>query len=68
MFEYKKLLTGKCEFNYDYSGISGFMKLKKDPKGEDLHKKNLIFRGETLHYTEWAYCLVLAVGKDCKMF
>lgn len=42
--------------------------MNKDPKGENLDTKNIIFRGSKLVFSEWVYGLVLYAGKDCKVY
>lgn len=54
--DFRKLLYGKIEYDLpsaDTVNFDGYLKLKKDPKGENLTIENLILRGSTLVYTEW---------------
>ena len=64
------MLNGKVEFtkhskNRDFKG---FLKMNKDPKGEDVNIENMIYRGSVLKYTEWLYGMVIFAGLDCKIF
>lgn len=70
MFEYRKLLGGKIEYTRQTKRkeFSGFLKMNKDPKGENLDNKNIIFRGSKLVFSEWVYGIVLYAGKDCKIY
>jgi len=69
-FEYRKLLSGKVEFNRisKCKEFNGFIKMRKDPKGEPLGINNLLFRGSHLVSSDWVFGLVLYVGKDCKVY
>ena len=48
--------------------FKGFLKMSKDPKGEDVSVDNFIYRGSTLRYSEWLYGLVVFAGLDCKIY
>ena len=55
--EYRKLISGKIEYegpNPSPSDFLGFLRLKKDPKVEQLTIENFIPRGATLKYSEWS--------------
>ena len=46
-FDYKKILTGQIQFDKDKNdSIYGYIKLKKDPKGENFDKFHIIRREE----------------------
>ncbi len=45
-FDYKRLLTGSIQYNITENSIEGFVKLKKDPKGEQFNGANLLYREE----------------------
>jgi hypothetical protein len=45
-FDYKKILTGNIKYKKDEGGITGYIRLKKDPKGESFENKNIIYREE----------------------
>ena len=48
------MLVVKIEYDSPHSNINsfeGFMKLKKDPKGENIDINNIIIRGTKLEYT-----------------
>lgn len=54
--EYRKLLTGKMEYeapSEDFKNFSGYIKLKKDPRPEHLSIENLVLRGSVLKNTDW---------------
>lgn len=54
--EYRKKLTGKLDYEAptrDLNHFEGIIKLKKDPKHEQLSINNLILRGSVLRNTEW---------------
>lgn len=42
--------------------------MNKDPKGENVDHKNIIFRGSKLVFSEWIYGIVLYAGKDTKIY
>jgi hypothetical protein len=64
------MLNGKVGFSSLVVGKEwgGFLKMNKDPKGECLTQQNLIFRDSILKYSEWAYGMVINVGKDCMIY
>lgn len=54
--QYRKKLTGKLDYEApteDLKHFEGYLKLKKDPKAEQLSISNLILRGSVLRNTEW---------------
>ena len=64
--EYKKMLTGLIKYDKRESdGTLGFIRLKKDPKGEDISLKNIIKRESVLTGCDFVFGMVLLVGKDC---
>ncbi|KAL4438452.1 hypothetical protein ABPG74_009491 [Tetrahymena malaccensis] len=70
-FEYRKILNGIVEFvssTENQTQFEGYIKLNKDPNGENLNDQNMIFRGQELMYTEWCVALVLYVGYECRYF
>ncbi|EWS76726.1 adenylate/guanylate cyclase domain protein (macronuclear) [Tetrahymena thermophila SB210] len=70
-FEYRKILNGIVEFvssTENETQFEGYIKLNKDPNGENLNDQNMIFRGQELMYTEWCVALVLYVGYECRFF
>lgn len=58
-FDYKKLLTGSIQYNITDQQISGFIKLKKDPKGEQFSNVNIMFREEQLKTCQYIIGIVL---------
>lgn len=60
------MLNGKMEYNKNshFNNFKGFIKLKKDPKGEELNNKNLMYREEQNLNAEWIYGLVVYIGKN----
>ena len=49
--EYKKILTGKIDYEVptsDLNRFEGFLKLRKDPKIQNLNIDNLILRGSII--------------------
>lgn len=67
-FDYKKILTGFIKYNLSNKNAErykGFIKLKKDPKGEYFDDSNIIFREEQLKFQSYIYGLVLFAGNDC---
>ncbi|EAR93104.2 adenylate/guanylate cyclase domain protein (macronuclear) [Tetrahymena thermophila SB210] len=70
MFEYRKLLSGRIEYTKQSrrKEFSGFLKMNKDPKGENLDCRNIIYRGSKLVFSEWVYGIVLYAGKDTKIY
>jgi len=53
---YRKMLTGKLEYeapNSNLDSFTGFFKLKKDPKIEQLSIDNLILRGSRITRAGW---------------
>lgn len=54
--EYRKKLTGKLEYQQpsaDITHFEGYLKLKKDPKTEQLSMENVLLRGSILRNTDW---------------
>lgn len=54
--EYRKLLSGKLEYQSPIktpNSFKGFLKLKNDPKVEQLSDENFIPRGAILTRSEW---------------
>ena len=54
--EYRKILTGKIEYDpasTQYNGFNGYIKLKKDPKAEPLSDENFLPRGAVIKNTDW---------------
>ncbi len=54
--EYRKLLSGKLEYQSPIktpNSFKGFLKLKNDPKVEQLSEENFIPRGAILTRSEW---------------
>mmetsp|Transcript_42776 Transcript_42776/g.49579 ORF Transcript_42776/g.49579 Transcript_42776/m.49579 type:complete len:2326 (+) Transcript_42776:18-6995(+) len=67
--EYRKRLNGKLEYSApsrSLKSFDGYLKLKKDPKPEQLNIENLIMRGSILRNTEWIVGLVVYAGKHTK--
>lgn len=62
------MLYGKIEYNRNipHESFKGFIKLKKDPKGEELSDINLIYREEVNFNAEWMYGIVLYTGNNTK--
>ena len=62
------MLYGKIEYNRNISNerFKGFIKLKKDPKGEEISDINLIYREEVNFNAEWMYGIVLYTGNNTK--
>ena len=54
--EYRKRLNGKLEYiapTRALDAFEGYLKLKKDPKPEQLNIENLILRGSVLKHADW---------------
>ncbi|KAL4479077.1 hypothetical protein ABPG73_022195 [Tetrahymena malaccensis] len=70
VFEYRKILNGKLEYSSLKlkDGFKGFIKLSKDPKGEEIDNYNVIYRGSVLRNCKWVYGLVIYAGHDCRIF
>ncbi|KAL4496221.1 hypothetical protein ABPG72_012958 [Tetrahymena utriculariae] len=70
VFEYRKILNGKLEYSSLKlkDGFKGFIKLSKDPKGEEIDNNNVIYRGSILRNCKWVYGLVIYAGHDCRIF
>ena len=70
VFDYRKVLNGKIEYSSIKRNIQfkGFIKLAKDPKGEELDASNLLFRGSILRNCKWIYGLVIFAGHDCLIY
>ena len=54
--EYQKKLNGKLDYSAptkDLYEFSGYLKLKKDPKPDQVTIQNLILRGSILMNTDW---------------
>ncbi|CAD8108619.1 unnamed protein product [Paramecium sonneborni] len=65
-FDYKKILTGQIQFDKDKNeNIYGYIKLKKDPKGENFNRNNIIRREEQLKTCQYLIGLVLFAGQKC---
>ena len=61
--EYRKMLTGKIEYESPNSNLDkfiGYLKLKKDPKVEKLTIENFIPRGAIIRQAGW-YKFVLVI-------
>jgi hypothetical protein len=53
---YRRILTGKIEYeppNSSVTHFSGYIRLKKDPRAEQIGIENMILRGSVLKNTEW---------------
>lgn len=46
----------------------GFIKIAKDPKGEELDPTHLLLRGSILRNCKWIYGLVVFAGHDCLIY
>lgn len=71
MKEYKKILTGKIQYDAptkDLEIFRGTLKLKKDPISEELTINNLALKGSTLTHSDWMIGLVLYTGFEVKAF
>ncbi|CAK91816.1 unnamed protein product (macronuclear) [Paramecium tetraurelia] len=67
--EYRKMLTGKLEYeapNGNTERFHGRLKLKKDPKNEELTIDNFIPKGTKIKQTSWLFGLVVYVGENTK--
>jgi hypothetical protein len=56
--EYRKILSGKLEYlppNGNTLRFEGTLKLKKDPKVENLTIDNFIQKGSKITHTSWYY-------------
>jgi len=54
--EYRKILSGKIEYEPPIShakGFSGYIKLKKDPRAEPLSEEHFVPRGSVIKNTDW---------------
>lgn len=68
-FDYKKILNGIIQYDRDRNGqISGFIKLKKDPKGEYFYESNVLLREEQLKTCQYAIGVVLFGGRMCQCY
>jgi hypothetical protein len=67
-FDYKKILTGNIKYSKDANSITGYIRLKKDPKGESFGSRNIILREEQLKNASFIYGLVLFSGVQCLCF
>lgn len=60
---YKKILTGKIEFDdvdFAESQFRGFIKLQKDPKGEYLDYCNIVTQSSVIMNTDWVVGIVIS--------
>ncbi|CAD8103907.1 unnamed protein product [Paramecium primaurelia] len=67
--EYRIMLTGKLEYeapNGNTQTFHGRLKLKKDPKYEELTIDNFIPKGTKIKQTSWLFGLVVYVGQNTK--
>lgn len=63
------MLTGKLEYeapNGNTETFHGRLKLKKDPKNEELTIDNFIPKGTKIKQTSWLFGLVVYVGENTK--
>jgi hypothetical protein len=55
--KYMELLNGKIDYSknpFEKSWkINGYFKLKKNPRGENLEKENIILKGTQIKNTDW---------------
>lgn len=68
--EYKKILTAIIKYlppNKNFYEFNGTLKLKKDPIPEEITIKNVLLKGSTITYTDWAIAIVLYIGYDTKV-
>lgn len=68
--EYRKLLTGKVEFEAPQSNMhtfNGFMKLAKDPKNEPATIENIILRGSLIRNCDWVVAMIIYAGDETKI-
>ena len=70
--EYKKMITGMIKYDLDLFPLGddriGFIRLKKDPKEEDITRHNIIFREQILVGSDYVYGLVLQAGRNCNVY
>lgn len=67
---YRRILTGKIEYEPPSSSVThcyGYIRLKKDPRAEQIGIENMILRGSVLKNTEWVFGIVLYTGHDCRL-
>ena len=60
--EYKKMLSGKIEYkgpSKDPDNFMGYLKLKTDPKVEQLSLENFLPRGAKLVIAEWSTIFII---------
>ncbi|CAD8142901.1 unnamed protein product [Paramecium octaurelia] len=60
---YKRILTGKIEFDYldtNDNTFRGFIKLQKDPKGEYLDYRNIVNQSSMIINTDWVVGIVIS--------
>ena len=64
------MLTGNIKYTWDAqaNSISGYIRLKKDPKGESFGSRNIILREEQLRNAQYIFGLVLFSGLQCQCF
>jgi hypothetical protein len=60
----RRLLNGRIKYNqnYNFDLFTGYIKLSKDPKAENLSVDNILFAGQSLDYCEWMIGILLKVG------
>ena len=64
------MLLGKLEYSSSTPNtmkFSGKLKLKKDPKIQNLSYENFIPKGSKIRQTSWIFGLVVYTGMQCKM-
>jgi hypothetical protein len=70
--EYKKMISGMIKYDLDLLRLNderiGFIRLKKDPREEDLTRHNIIFREQILIGSDFVYGLVLQAGNRCNLY
>jgi hypothetical protein len=63
------MLTGTLKYDkQEIDGRQGFIRLKKDPKGEDFTASNMILREQILIGCEFVFGMVLLSGPNCKCY
>jgi len=57
-------LNGKIKYNsnFTFDNFQGYIKLSKDPKGENLNSNNVLLAGQKLDFCDWAIGILLKVG------
>jgi len=67
----RKRLNGRIEYelpNDNINSFHGYIKLKRDPAGENITINNIFPRESQLIFTEWLFGLVIYTGNNTKIY